>query len=74
MVNLGNIPDKKDRVMFDAFRRMLTFLCGLVIVLVSFLQECPRPAAIAIGLLLMGVFSVPEVIGFVKGKIREEDT
>lgn len=62
--------------MFDAFRRLLTFLTGILVVVAAALDECPRYAAIAVGLLLMGVFTVPELLLFVKGKIadRTNDT
>ena len=57
--------------MLDAFRRTLAFLAGLGIVVGGLINECPRVAGIAVGLLLMGVFTVPEALGFVKGRTIE---
>jgi hypothetical protein len=52
---------------------MLAFIAGLAIVLAGLMHECPRIAAIAIGLLLMGVFTVPEALGIIKRNLKEED-
>jgi hypothetical protein len=59
--------------MLDAFRRTLAFIVGLAIVVAGLMHECPRIAAIAVGLLLMGVFTVPEALGIVKGMLKEND-
>lgn len=59
--------------MFDVFRKTLTFLIGSVIVVGGLLDECPKIAVVAIGLLLMGVFTIPEAMALVKSRIREED-
>jgi hypothetical protein len=57
--------DPAPREAWDIFRRTLAFVIGLIIVLFGLLDECPRVGAIAIGLLLMGVFTVPEALGIV---------
>lgn len=51
--------------MLEAIRRTLAFLAGLAIVVGGLINECPRVAGIAVGLLLMGIFTVPEALGFV---------
>jgi hypothetical protein len=56
----------------EAFRKMLTFLAGLTIVIGALVDECPRVAAVSIGLLLMGIFTVPEAFGIIKGMIDKE--
>jgi hypothetical protein len=55
--------------MLKKIQSTLAFLTGLFIVVMGLVNECPRVAGIAVGLLLMGVFTVPEVIGIVKGGI-----
>ena len=59
------------------FRTFLSFLTGLFLVVVSVLDECPRVGELLIGLLLMGVFTVPEVIGILRkttrGELEEDD-
>ena len=57
----------------ETFRRTVSFLAGLVIVIGALLDECPRVADIAVGLLLMGIFTVPEALGIVKGMFKEND-
>jgi uncharacterized membrane protein len=55
----------------EAFRRTIAYLVGLALVVGGIMDECPRVGAIAIGLLLMGVFSVPQALGIIRGK-RED--
>ena len=57
--------DPPAREHWDVFRRTIAFVIGLVIVFFGLVDECPRVGAIAIGLLLMGVFTVPEALGIV---------
>jgi hypothetical protein len=59
--------------MLETFRRTLAFLVGIAIVVAGLKHECPRVAAIAVGLLLMGVFTVPEALGIVRGMLKEND-
>lgn len=51
----------------DAFRKTFGFVVGALIVVFSVLDNCPRVGAIAVGLLMMGVFSVEEAIKFFRG-------
>jgi len=51
----------------EAFRKTISFLAGLILVLFGVFDECPRLGIIVIGLLLMGVFTVPEAISVMKG-------
>jgi hypothetical protein len=57
----------------ETFRRTVSFFAGLVIVVGALLDECPQVAAIAVGLLLMGVFTVPEALGIVRGMLKGDD-
>jgi hypothetical protein len=59
--------------LMDGFRRMLSFLVGLAIVVAGLKHECPRVATIVIGLLLMGMFSVPEALEIIKGFVKGND-
>jgi hypothetical protein len=52
----------------DQFRRTLAFLSGIMLVVFGVTDECPRVGAIAVGLLMMGVFTVPEAIGVIRGE------
>ena len=52
----------------DGFRRIISFLAGLFLVLIGILGDCPRFGAIVVGLLLMGMFTVPEALGVLKGR------
>lgn len=51
----------------EAFRRTLAFVVGVVIVFFGITDNCPRVGAIAVGLLMMGLFTVPEVMKVVRG-------
>jgi hypothetical protein len=44
---------------------------GLVIFGVT--DQCPRIGAIAVGLLIMGVFTVPEALAVIRGTGDKED-
>jgi len=62
----------------DGFRRFISFFAGLFLVLAGILGDCPRFGAIVVGLLLMGMFTVPEALSIAKGRtmnnsISEED-
>jgi hypothetical protein len=57
---------------WDIFRRTLAFVIGLLIVLMGLLDECPRLGAIGVGLLLMGVFTVPEALGMIGRASRDK--
>ena len=52
----------------ESVRKMLAFFIGLLIVIVGVMDDCPRVGAITIGLLLSGIFTVPEAIGIIRGK------
>lgn len=58
--------------MLDGFRRMVSFIVGLLIVIAAIADACPRFAAISIGLLLMGIFTVPEAFWFLKDQLYKE--
>lgn len=51
----------------ESFRRTLAFVCGVVLVFFGVTDDCPRVGAIAVGLLMMGLFTVPEVLKVVRG-------
>jgi len=51
----------------ESFRRTLAFIAGVVMVFFGVTDECPRVGAIAVGLLMMGLFTVPEVMKVVRG-------
>jgi hypothetical protein len=57
----------------DALRRFLSFVAGLILILFGFLGECPRAGAVVIGFLLMGMFTVPEALGILRGRVTKED-
>lgn len=46
----------------ETFQRLVSFLVGVLIVVFAIFDECPRLGAIIVGLLLMGVFTVPEAL------------
>jgi len=52
----------------ESIRRFVSFLAGLFLVLIGILGDCPRFGAIVVGLLLMGMFSVPEALTMFKGR------
>lgn len=58
--------------MLDAIQRILTFLVGSLVLIGGILDDCPRPAVIAVGLLLMGIFTVPQAVSIVKSMITKE--
>jgi hypothetical protein len=56
----------------EAFRRTFAFVVGTLLVVFGVMDECPRIGAIAVGLLMMGVFTVPEALGVIRGKSETE--
>jgi hypothetical protein len=50
-----------------AFRNTVAFLAGVALVMFGVTDDCPRVGAIAVGLLMMGLFTVPEVMKVVRG-------
>jgi hypothetical protein len=56
----------------ESFRRTAAFLAGMVLVIFGVTDECPRIGAIAVGLLMMGLFTVPEVMKVVRGTRDDE--
>lgn len=60
--------------MFDTLRKTISFLVGLLIVIAAVMNECPRLLAISIGLLLMGLFTVPETFWFLKGQYGDDSS
>ena len=36
-------------------------------------DDCPRVGAIAVGLLMMGLFTVPEAMGVIRGSNSKDD-
>jgi len=51
----------------ESFRRTVAFLSGIGLVVFGVTDDCPRVGAIAVGLLMMGLFTVPEVLKVVRG-------
>lgn len=49
-------------------RTTIAFLVGVSLVVAGIVDECPRIGAVAIGLLLMGLFTVPEAFSVIRGK------
>jgi len=52
----------------EAFRNVVSILIGAILVVGGILDECPRVAAIAVGLVLMGAFTVPEAFAAIRGE------
>ena len=51
----------------EAFRRTLAFVSGVILVFFGVTDDCPRIGAIAVGLLMMGLFTVPEALTVIRG-------
>jgi hypothetical protein len=51
----------------ESFRKTVAFLAGIALVWFGVTDDCPRVGAIAVGLLMMGLFTVPEVMKVVRG-------
>jgi hypothetical protein len=51
----------------DDFRRTVAFLSGVILVFFGVTDDCPRIGAIAVGLLMMGLFTVPEAMRVIRG-------
>jgi hypothetical protein len=56
----------------EMFRKGVSIGIGGFLVIGGIIDECPRVATVAVGLLLMGAFTVPEAIGFIKGGIGDK--
>jgi hypothetical protein len=57
----------------DQFRKTVAFLSGILLVFFGITDDCPRVGAIAVGLLMMGLFTVPEVMKVVRGPSGRDD-
>jgi hypothetical protein len=55
--------------MLEVFQKTTSFIVGLLIVVAAIMNECPRLAAISIGLLMMGLFTVPEAFWYLKDQL-----
>jgi hypothetical protein len=56
----------------ETFRRAISVIVGAILVLGGVLDECPRVAAVAVGLLLLGAFTAPEALKVVRGSYEEK--
>ena len=56
----------------ETFRKTFAFVAGVGLVFFGVLDDCPRVGAITIGLLMMGVFTVPEAMKLIRG-IRDDN-
>jgi hypothetical protein len=61
--------------MVETFQKLMSFLAGMLILIGALVDECPRIPAAVVGLILMGVFTVPDAMVFFKRKfsIGKED-
>jgi hypothetical protein len=50
----------------------MAFLSGIVLVFFGVTDDCPRIGAIAVGLLMMGLFTVPEAMKVIRGTGKDE--
>ena len=57
----------------EAFRKTLAFVSGVILVFFGVTDDCPRIGAIAIGLLMMGLFTVPQAMGVIRGTNNKDD-
>ena len=57
----------------EGFRRTLAFVSGVILVFFGVTDDCPRIGAIAIGLLMMGLFTVPEAMRVIRGTSDKDD-
>jgi hypothetical protein len=57
----------------EQFRRTVSFLAGVVMVFFGVTDDCPRVGAIAVGLLMMGLFTVPEAMRIFRGSLPSSD-
>jgi hypothetical protein len=57
----------------ESFRRTLAFVAGVVMVFFGVTDDCPRVGAIAVGLLMMGLFTVPEALRVIRGDGAVDD-
>ena len=58
----------------ESFRRTLAFISGVILVFFGVTDDCPRIGAIAVGLLMMGLFTVPEALGVIRGTNNKDDS
>jgi hypothetical protein len=56
----------------EKFRKLFAFIIGALIVVGGLIDECPRVGAIAIGLLMMGIFTVPDAVGIIRGEGKKD--
>ena len=56
----------------ESFRKFLSILIGGLLILGGIVDECPRVATVAVGLLLIGAFTVPEALSIVRGTLGEK--
>jgi hypothetical protein len=56
----------------ESFRNTLAFIAGVVLVFFGVTDDCPRVGAIAVGLLMMGLFTVPEAMRVIRGTGRDD--
>ena len=61
----------------ETFRKLVSIVVGALLIVGAILDDCPRVAMAAVGLLLLGAVTVPDVISVVKGaslaKSEQED-
>ena len=57
----------------ETFRRTLSFIAGVIMVFFGVTDDCPRIGAIAVGLLMMGLFTVPEAMRVIRGTNEKYD-
>jgi hypothetical protein len=56
----------------EGFRKTVAFLSGVILVFFGVTDDCPRIGAIAVGLLMMGLFTVPEAMRVIRGTGRDD--
>ena len=56
----------------ESFRKFLSILIGGLLIVGGIVDECPRVATVAVGLLLIGAFTVPEALGVLRGTLGGE--
>jgi hypothetical protein len=56
----------------ETFRKTVAFLSGVTLVFFGVTDDCPRIGAIAVGLLMMGLFTVPEAMKVIRGTGKDE--
>jgi hypothetical protein len=56
----------------EGFRKTVAFLSGVILVFFGVTDDCPRIGAIAVGRLMMGLFTVPEAMRVIRGTGRDD--